>query len=121
MKTGLDPRYLAASLNMIMPEFPSKIDIGTTWEQATYQTKTEMQGMKAVNTLVPGQIVLKVEDMDNETMRISMKYKDEPFMNLYFLQGEVTIDRASGLPMSGQLVQKIPSINAETITTISRD
>jgi tetratricopeptide (TPR) repeat protein len=121
MKTGLDPRYLAATLNTYFPEFPNTIAQGTTWEQATYMTKTEMQGLRAVNTLMPGQIVVKVEDMDNETMRLSMKYKDEPFLNLYFLQGEVTIDRATGLPISGQMIQKIPSVNSEIITTFSRD
>jgi len=121
MKTGLDPRYLAGSLNTFFPEFPNTITIGTTWEQATYQAKTEMQGMKVVNTLVPGQIVLTVEDMDKETIRISMKYKSEPFMDLYFLQGEVSIDRASGLPISGQQIQKIPSVNGEVITTFTRE
>ncbi len=119
--TGIDPRWLAANLNTYFPEFPKTITIGTTWEQTIYETQTKMQGMKAVNTLMPGQLVLKVEDMDNETMRVSMKYKDEPFLNFYFLQGEVTIDRASGLPISGQMVRKMGSASSENITTFSRD
>ncbi len=115
-----NPQYLAATLNYTFIQLPEVLEQGTVWEMSVVLPNPKMEGTKMVIKMAPAIMLITAEEVGETTVSVSMKYKDEPVIDMHYLKGQMTIEKATGLPIEGTINRRSPAANSEMTSTFTR-